>query len=115
MKTANALRTRPARLASAGLLAAGAVALSLAGCTPPAPYAGCGNVGQQPNSDVGAWQITQHGANCSTARSLAAHVNRNGPASSYLGWHCVALPTPGLGTDMWCGGPAGGIVTFNSV
>ena len=92
--------------------------LSVASCTPPQPYAGCGNVGQQPNSDVGVWHIQAHQTDCGTARTLAGTVYRAGSASPHtvLAWRCTSgVPTGGLGSYVWCHGPAGAVVTWTSV
>lgn len=106
------------RVLAAGALVAGPLTLMGVGCTPPTPYANCGAVDQAPNSDVGAFQIQAHGADCADAKTLADQVYRHakGQPYSYRTWRCTGgLASDGLGTFVWCNGPKGAIVTWRNV
>lgn len=112
------MKTGP--LLAAGLLLAGPMFLSTVGCDPPRPYASCGSIGTIANSDAGVWRIEAHSTGCSTARTLALywHDYSAGRPLTWNGvWRCtgpVVVPRQ-LGQDVWCNGPAGGVVTFTNV
>jgi hypothetical protein len=108
----------PVRVLAVGALLAGPLALMAVGCTPPKPYANCGNVDQVPNSDAGVFQIQAHGTDCPTAQTVAdkAYLQGHGQPYTYGTWQCTGgIPSGGLGSYVWCDGPNGGVMTWRSV
>jgi hypothetical protein len=106
---------KPARTLVAAVLVASPLAFAAVACTPPQPYANCGNIDQIPNSDAGEWNIQAHKADCPTARSVVHQVafHNHGQPYSYLGWNCTGgIPSGGLGSYYWCNGPGGAVITW---
>ena len=114
---------KPVRALAAAMLLVVPVALTTVGCDPPKPWFSCGNVtwptpGMKYGTSNGAWEIKAHSTNCATARSIATQYWYAGPAHphSYGSWSCTAgipvRPDAMLRYDVWCNGPARGVVTF---
>ncbi len=114
---------KPVRVLAAAMLVLVPIALTTAGCDPPKPWVSCGNVtwptpGMRYATSNGAWDVKAHYTTCATARSIATRYWYLGPARPHAFgvWSCTAgIPGPANAMaryDVWCNGPARGVITF---
>ncbi len=111
---------KSARVSAIGVLLASPLVLSTLACDPPTPYLGCGSIRTIPQTEAGVWDIKAHNTTCSTAHDLALsrHQHSAGhPFTWQVGWSCTGpiYVQRHLGSDVWCNGPGGGVVTFINI